>query len=198
MWRPRGSQSIAEAKGRCVSDSSVQEHVPCFELGLLLDRHALIAAVLDEEVGALPISRLMAIDSNGSLHAVVGDPSMTESDPLNGPVGPTDDVDVVISVASRVEYLRDVTDALHKAGFKPYLSSADAEDVVALVDGRPELIEEVRRSGPGIRAYLASELGAWLAHEAFRDLVEGFYRGDAASQARKAKVYERLRALGST
>jgi hypothetical protein len=40
-------------------------------------------------------------------------------DRARGPVRPTDDVDVVISVASRVEYLRDVTDALHRSGFKP-------------------------------------------------------------------------------
>jgi hypothetical protein len=40
-------------------------------------------------------------------------------DRASGPVRPTDDVDVVISVASRAEYLRYVTDALHKAGFKP-------------------------------------------------------------------------------
>jgi len=193
------------------------------------------------------------------------------TDRSSGPVRPTEDVDVVVPVSSRLEYLRDISEALRAAGFKPdmregapicrfivdgvtvdvmptdeevlgfsnrwypeavayatwidlgqglkarvltspyflatkveafkgrgrgdYLASADVEDVIALVDGRPELLEEMQRATDTVRQYLALEIESWLAQEGFIDALEGYFRWDPASQARKTQVRTRLQAL---
>lgn len=46
-----------------------------------------------------------------------------------------------------------------------YFGSPDFEDIVALVDGRVELVDEVKASDSSLRVYLATEIGEHLASE---------------------------------
>lgn len=52
-----------------------------------------------------------------------------------------------------------------------YFGSPDFEDIVALVDGRVELVDEVEASDSSLRVYLAAEIGEHLASERGRDAV---------------------------
>lgn len=53
------------------------------------------------------------------------------------------------------------------------LRSLDIHDVLALVDGRPELIEEVASAPPDLRRYVRDELSELHAHDYFDYAVEG-------------------------
>lgn len=52
-----------------------------------------------------------------------------------------------------------------------YFGSPDFEDIVALVDGRVELVDEAEASDSSLRVYLAAEIGEHLASERGRDLA---------------------------
>ncbi|CAN5472706.1 hypothetical protein BH20ACT15_BH20ACT15_02360 [soil metagenome] len=77
------------------------------------------------------------------------------------------------------------------------LGSADFADIVALVDGREELLAETRAAPRKLRAFVAATLEQVLADEHVLDGVQAQLLPDAASQARADLVVARLRELAS-
>jgi predicted nucleotidyltransferase len=71
----------------------------------------------------------------------------------------------------------------------------DLEDIIAVVDGRRELLAEVKAASPDVRKYIVSEVTRLLASAGFMEALPGHLPGDAASQARLPIVKERLEAL---
>ncbi|WP_336814105.1 hypothetical protein [Bosea sp. MMO-172] len=72
------------------------------------------------------------------------------------------------------------------------LGSRDAEDILLLVDGREELVEEIAAAAPEIRTYIAEQIAAMLGNPSFEHFLEGNVRGPAG---RADIVYERLVAI---
>jgi hypothetical protein len=86
--------------------------------------------------------------------------------------------------------------AFNGRGEGDFLASRDLADIIALVDGREEIVGEVRDAPPELRVYLAQELAILLGHPLFPEGVSAALRPDAASQARAdAVVLPRLRAM---
>jgi nucleotidyltransferase AbiEii toxin of type IV toxin-antitoxin system len=87
-------------------------------------------------------------------------------------------------------------EALSGRGRQDFLGSRDFADVIALVDGRAELVDEVRQSDTDLRMYLADELARLATDPRFLDGVAGALRPDSASQARAESVVRpRLREI---
>jgi hypothetical protein len=61
-----------------------------------------------------------------------------------------------------------------------HLRSHDLEDIIALVDGRAELVAEVAAAPEDLRAFLAQEIGALLEQPRFLDTVDGTVVGFGA------------------
>lgn len=78
--------------------------------------------------------------------------------------------------------------------YGPAISSAQS-DVISVIDGRPEIVEEVRHASPDVRSYIASEIGRLLSTRTFVDALPGFLLPDSASQARYPLLHERLRVI---
>jgi hypothetical protein len=101
-----------------------------------------------------------------------------------------------IRAASPTYLLATGLEAFKGRGDGDFLGSRDFGDIIALVDGREELIDEVRHGDADVRAYLAAELAGLAARPRFRDGVSAALRPDAASQARgDLIVVPRLRAI---
>lgn len=76
------------------------------------------------------------------------------------------------------------------------LGSRDFADIVALVDGREELVAEIRAAPNELRSYVAQTLGQLPSDERLGDGVRAQLPPDAASQARADDVVvSRLREL---
>lgn len=80
-------------------------------------------------------------------------------------------------------------------GKNDYLASPDLEDLVSVVDGRAELVEEIHAGPEDVRTYIASEITKLLATGSFVDALPGYLLPDAASQARISTVLERLQQI---
>ena len=77
-----------------------------------------------------------------------------------------------------------------------HLGSRDLEDIILLIDGREELVDELADADADVRAFIAAEIGALLDERRFTDTVFGFLRADAASQERADSIIlPALRAL---
>jgi len=86
-------------------------------------------------------------------------------------------------------------EAFSDRGRGDFRASHDLEDIITVVDGRPELVDEVRGGPPEVREYMRDRLANLLADEAFVTALQGHLPGDAASQGRVPLVLERLREL---
>jgi len=77
-----------------------------------------------------------------------------------------------------------------------FLGSRDFSDIVALVDGREEIVADVADAEDDLRAYIASELGRLMEDVRFDDGIAGQLDPDPGSQARIDEiVMPRMRAL---
>lgn len=86
-------------------------------------------------------------------------------------------------------------EAFDDRGGMDYLFSHDLGDLIAVVDGRDELIDECRTASAILRSYLRERFGQLLATPAFIDALPGHLPGDAASQARFPDLLDKLRHL---
>jgi predicted nucleotidyltransferase len=78
--------------------------------------------------------------------------------------------------------------AFDNRGRGDYIMSHDMEDIVAVLDGRPELVDELQQVDDELRVYLATRFGELLANENFLTAVPGHLQGGAASPDRTPVV----------
>lgn len=88
-------------------------------------------------------------------------------------------------------------EAFRKRGRGDVFASHDLEDIVTVIDGRPEIVADVGAAALEVRAYIASDVRSLLDDADFLEALPGFLLPDAASQARRGLVEERLRALSA-
>jgi hypothetical protein len=92
-------------------------------------------------------------------------------------------------------FLATKLDAFRGRGAGDFLASHDLEDVIVLIDGRPQLVDEFLASDPELRTYIADQVSSLLSEPAFVESLPGHLPGDDASQARLPSIRERLRML---
>ena len=93
-----------------------------------------------------------------------------------------------IKAAPPVYMLAMKLEAFKGRGKGDFLGSRDFEDIITLIDGRPELLEEISNAKAGVRAYVADEMRRLLSKPRLMDGLAGVTRGDAASQERVGLV----------
>jgi hypothetical protein len=101
-------------------------------------------------------------------------------------------------VITSTYFLATKLEAFRGRGNDDYSGSHDLEDVITVIDGRPEIVREVRDAPPDVRGYVASEMRRLLGTRQFLDALPGFLLPDSASQARQPLLRERLNALAQS
>ncbi len=89
-------------------------------------------------------------------------------------------------------------EAFSGRGRGDYAASHDIEDVVAVIDGRPELEGEVESAPPDLRNYLAQQFQSLLLNQRFLDSVPGHLPPDEASQGRLGIVLDRMQRFAAS
>lgn len=83
------------------------------------------------------------------------------------------DADITIRVITAPCFIATKLEAFKGRGRADFLGSHDLEDIVGVVDGRPELVEECVGSPAELRAYLSNEVGQLLGMQAFNEALPG-------------------------
>lgn len=81
--------------------------------------------------------------------------------------------DVEIRVADAPSFIATKLEAFRDRGAGDYLSSHDLEDVLSIVDGRPELVDEVRAADPELRGFVGATFAGLLADTGFLNALPG-------------------------
>lgn len=100
-----------------------------------------------------------------------------------------------IKVISAPDFLATKLEAFRDRGGFDYMASHDLEDFITLVDGREELITEVKKAPVNLREFLAKSCQQLLGSREFGDNLAGHLPPDSGSQGRVPIVLERLKAI---
>lgn len=85
--------------------------------------------------------------------------------------------------------------AFNGRGCQDFMASHDMEDIVAVLDGRPEVEDELRQADSALRNHLAAAFRHLLDERDFIDALPGHLPGDPASQTRLPLLMNRLGAI---
>ncbi len=105
--------------------------------------------------------------------------------------------DITINLISAPYFIATKLEAFKGRGDNDYYGSRDLEDIIAIINGRIELIQEVMSSSDELKKYIATELSLLLHDRLFTEVIPGHLPQDEANQQRKEIVLGRFRQLSS-
>ncbi|MFV2057665.1 MAG: hypothetical protein ACC707_14455 [Thiohalomonadales bacterium] len=100
-----------------------------------------------------------------------------------------------IRMVSGPYFLVTKLEAFDGRGEGDYLLSHDIEDIIAVLDGRPEIVVEVKKSQPDLVRELSRRFTKLLQDSRFVNAVSGHLPTDAASQARVSVVLNKIKQM---
>lgn len=115
--------------------------------------------------------------------------ALATAEPIRLPSG------ISIRLVTAPVFLATKFEAFDDRGGNDYLFSHDLGDLISVIDGRDELIEECRTAEASLKSYLRERFGQLLALPAFIDALPGHLPGDSASQSRLPDLLDKLRQL---
>ncbi|MFC7293092.1 hypothetical protein [Hirschia litorea] len=105
------------------------------------------------------------------------------------------DAELSIRILTPSLFIATKLEAYLGRGADDLVMSHDLEDILVVLDGRKELMGEIQNAPTEIREYISTQFQKLLAHDQFRDAVEGNMRGNTD---RTKLVYERMRKVIET
>ena len=103
--------------------------------------------------------------------------------------------DYEIRLITAPYFLATKLEAFHARGKNDFRMSHDLEDIVTVIDGRAEIVDEVHLAAADLRNYRGKEFQALLSNRDFREALPGHLLPDAASQQRQGLVVNRMQQL---
>ena len=100
-----------------------------------------------------------------------------------------------VRVVTPALFIATKLEAFHGRGGHDIVASHDLEDIIAVVDGRPEIVGDVAAASDEVRAYIGAEIRALLDNRDFIEALAGFLLPDSASQGRRRLLEGRLHSL---
>lgn len=86
-------------------------------------------------------------------------------------------------------------EAFKGRGNNDYLASHDLEDIITLVDARPEIAYECCHCDRALRTYLSKELMALVSNQNFLAALPGHLNYPGIIQSRSKTVLKRFKAI---
>ena len=116
-------------------------------------------------------------------------PAVKHAEPFTLPSG--DEIHLVTAPY----FLCTKLEAFDGRGGGDYLLSHDIEDIIAVLDGRPEIVDEIRKSDPALVNEICIRFGQLLGDTRFVGALSGHMPSDQASQNRIGLVMDRIKEI---
>jgi len=104
---------------------------------------------------------------------------------------------IEIRIVTAAYFLATKIEAFYGRGKGDYMASHDMEDIITIIDGRLELINEVKESEINLKDFLAEKFQHFLKSEAFLEALPGHLPPDPVSQARMPKITARMEEIAT-
>lgn len=107
-----------------------------------------------------------------------------------------------VRVVTPALFIATKLDAFHGRGNDDVLASHDLEDIIAVVDGRPEILNDIAAAGADVRGYIGTEIRAPARRAQFHRGARGLPasgRGESgAAVARRGPPWFAVRSLNTS
>ena len=100
-----------------------------------------------------------------------------------------------IQIVTAPYFLGTKLDAFFGRGRGDYLASHDMEDIIYLINGRVEIVEDIKNSEPDLKDFIIKSLQGFLEDELFLEALPGHLLPDPASQGRRSIILERIKKI---
>ena len=117
--------------------------------------------------------------------------TMTKAEPVRL------DPKTVIRAITAPYFLATKLEAFHGRGRGDVFASHDLEDVIAVIDGRPTITEEIQAADASVRTFISRAIASLLADRRFLDALPGYLLPDTANQRRLGQLKSTLETISS-
>lgn len=100
-----------------------------------------------------------------------------------------------IRVITAPYFLATKLEAFKDRGNNDFILSHDLEDIIAVLDGRPEIIEDISQATKEIKKYLASEFSLLMNNKKFLNALPGHLNYSSDLVGRDKEVIETIKAI---
>ena len=100
-----------------------------------------------------------------------------------------------IQIVTAPYFLGTKLDAFFGRGRGDYLASHDMEDIINFINGRVEILEDIKNSEPDLKDFIIKSLQGFLGGELFLEALPGHLLPDHASQGRRSIIMERIKKI---
>ena len=101
----------------------------------------------------------------------------------------------IIGLVSAPYFLITKLEAFKGRGNGDFMKSHDIEDIVTVLDGRPEILDEISESDIDLKKEISDRFGAMLEKQSFINSVSGHMLPDEPSQARVSGIIDTIRGI---
>lgn len=102
---------------------------------------------------------------------------------------------VVIRSVTAPYFLGTKLEAFKSRGNNDFMSSHDFEDIIAVIDGCTELIEEVKKTSPSLRQYLSDSFSKILLNDEFQTALPGHLNYGPSTHDRIQIILQRIQEI---
>lgn len=99
---------------------------------------------------------------------------------------------IAVNIISAPYLIATKLEAFKDRGENDFLISHDLEDIISLIDGRIDTVEEIGKSSQALRCYLAKEFNQLVENEKFLQALPGHLNYLAEVESRRKIVLERI------
>jgi len=105
--------------------------------------------------------------------------------------------ELTIKLVTPPYFLATKIEAFKGRGGGDYMASHDMEDIITVLDGRREIIDEIKSSSDELKNFLSGTFRIFLADENFLDAIPGHLLPDYANQARLPRLLKILEEIAN-
>ena len=102
---------------------------------------------------------------------------------------------IEIRIVTAPYFLATKLEAFFGRGKGDYLVSHDMEDIINVINGRVEIIEDIKNSEPDLKDFIIKSLQGFLDDELFLEALPGHLLPDRASQGRRSIILDRIKKI---
>lgn len=152
---------------------------------------------LDEEVTCRWKLDGVTLDVMPTDEAILGFSNRWYADAINNAETVSISEEHSIRLVTPAHFIATKLEAFLGRGNGDYWASHDLEDIVTVIDGRSEILDELLAGSAELKEYVADTVSGLVGAEGFREALSGHLPPDRASQERLPLLWQRLVAVAA-
>lgn len=102
-----------------------------------------------------------------------------------------------VRIVSAPYFIATKIEAFLGRGNNDFLGSADLEDIITILDGRSEVVSEMKAAAKKLQTYIAKNFSDWLQNNDFINTLPGLIAPDPTSQDRFNLIVDKIKTVAA-